>query len=208
MTRLALVFALVLCFALVLSLPGARVQLIDANHCPGAAMVVAEVPGNPPVLHTGDCRWGQHTLHQHNNHSLAASPTTTPCLHLPHPPLSHPPRTHTPPSTLHTHTTLHTQHTLHTHTRLTREMHAHPALQKLLGSCVLVLDTTYCKPEYCFPTQRDTLQYTLGEWVLYSKPAQHIISPASLAERCGLLCSLVSDYAWPCLIVVCRCSQI
>jgi len=44
---------------------GCAITLLDANHCPGAAMALLEpteagpdgtVP--PPVLHTGDCRWG------------------------------------------------------------------------------------------------------------------------------------------------------
>jgi DNA cross-link repair 1A protein len=35
---------------------GTRLTLIDANHCPGSAMVVAHPPGAPPVLHTGDAR--------------------------------------------------------------------------------------------------------------------------------------------------------
>lgn len=32
---------------------GVRLTFIDANHCPGAAMVIAEPVGKPPVLHTG-----------------------------------------------------------------------------------------------------------------------------------------------------------
>ncbi|KAF8069613.1 Dclre1a [Scenedesmus sp. PABB004] len=36
---------------------GTRLQFVDANHCPGSAMVVAHPPGGaPPVLHTGDAR--------------------------------------------------------------------------------------------------------------------------------------------------------
>jgi DNA cross-link repair 1B protein len=34
----------------------ATITLVDANHCPGAVMVVIEVQGRC-VVHTGDCRW-------------------------------------------------------------------------------------------------------------------------------------------------------
>jgi Cft2 family RNA processing exonuclease len=34
----------------------ATVTLVDANHCPGAVMVILEVQGRC-VMHTGDCRW-------------------------------------------------------------------------------------------------------------------------------------------------------
>jgi DNA cross-link repair 1B protein len=34
----------------------ATVTLVDANHCPGAVMVILEVHGRC-VMHTGDCRW-------------------------------------------------------------------------------------------------------------------------------------------------------
>ncbi|KAK2078104.1 hypothetical protein QBZ16_003972 [Prototheca wickerhamii] len=40
-------------------LDGTRITFVDANHCPGAAMIVFEATGpghRRPVLHTGDCR--------------------------------------------------------------------------------------------------------------------------------------------------------
>jgi DNA cross-link repair 1A protein len=81
--------------------PGVTITLLDANHCPGAAMVAAELPGGKAVLHTGDAR-------------------------------------------------------------LTREAtQGCPVLQRLRGRAVLVLDTTYCDPQYCFPPQQAVLQYTL-----------------------------------------------
>eukprot|EP00878_Enallax_costatus_P029508 GHUV01032002.1.p2 GENE.GHUV01032002.1~~GHUV01032002.1.p2 ORF type:complete len:503 (+),score=218.02 GHUV01032002.1:4005-5513(+) len=87
---------------------GTRVQLIDANHCPGAAMVVAHPPGGlPPVLHTGDAR-------------LTAAATQQ-----------------------------------------------QPALQALVGKAVLVLDTTYADPAYCFPPQQEVL-----DWVLRAVKAE------------------------------------
>lgn len=39
-----------------LSVEGVRVTFIDANHCPGAAMIVFEAAGRAPIVHTGDCR--------------------------------------------------------------------------------------------------------------------------------------------------------
>uniref|UniRef100_A0A383V4K8 Metallo-beta-lactamase domain-containing protein n=1 Tax=Tetradesmus obliquus TaxID=3088 RepID=A0A383V4K8_TETOB len=44
-----------------LLLQGVTVTAIDANHCPGAVMLLFEVPGAEGsvtrILHTGDCRW-------------------------------------------------------------------------------------------------------------------------------------------------------
>ena len=39
-----------------ITVEGARVTFLDANHCPGAAMILFEPPGRRPVLHTGACR--------------------------------------------------------------------------------------------------------------------------------------------------------
>jgi DNA cross-link repair 1A protein len=43
---------------------GVWVTLLDANHCPGAAMILFEPPAPAaPVLHTGDCRWDPGVMH-------------------------------------------------------------------------------------------------------------------------------------------------
>eukprot|EP00775_Hariotina_reticulata_P012752 gene12752-12881_t len=81
---------------------GTRIQLLDANHCPGAAMVLAHPPaGAPPVLHTGDARLTVEATQQQ------------------------------------------------------------PALQAIIGKAVLVLDTTYADPAYCFPSQQQVLDWCL-----------------------------------------------
>ncbi|XP_017289462.1 DNA cross-link repair 1A protein [Kryptolebias marmoratus] len=79
------------------SVEGVRVILLDANHCPGAAMLLFFLPDGQTVLHTGDFR---------------ADPS----------------------------------------------MEAYPELV----SCrvqTLYLDTTYCSPEYTFPTQQEVISF-------------------------------------------------
>jgi hypothetical protein len=38
------------------TLAGVRCTFMDANHCPGAVMILFQIPGRRTVLHTGDCR--------------------------------------------------------------------------------------------------------------------------------------------------------
>eukprot|EP00882_Tetradesmus_deserticola_P027680 GHRQ01030743.1.p2 GENE.GHRQ01030743.1~~GHRQ01030743.1.p2 ORF type:complete len:140 (-),score=54.53 GHRQ01030743.1:501-920(-) len=113
---------------------GTRLQFVDANHCPGAAMVVAHPPGGlPPVLHTGDAR-------------------------------------------------------------LTREAtQQQPALQALVGRAVLVLDTTYADPSYCFPPQQQVLEWVLravqvgvAGWLV----AWHKLVAALLSRKCTIPCNM------------------
>ncbi|KAI5623304.1 DNA cross-link repair 1A protein [Silurus asotus] len=76
---------------------GAKVILLDANHCPGSAMLLFLLPDGQTVLHTGDFR-------------------------------AHP------------------------------SMERYPELQSIRIQ-TLYLDTTYCSPEYAFPTQQEVITY-------------------------------------------------
>jgi Cft2 family RNA processing exonuclease len=77
---------------------GTRLTFLDANHCPGSAMIAAFPPGGaPPVLHTGDAR--------------LTRGATRGC----------------------------------------------ELLQGMRGRSVLVLDTTYADPQYCFPPQQEVV---------------------------------------------------
>uniref|UniRef100_A0A8C3NPP3 DNA cross-link repair 1A protein n=1 Tax=Cyanoderma ruficeps TaxID=181631 RepID=A0A8C3NPP3_9PASS len=79
---------------------GIKVLLLDANHCPGAAMILFYLPSGAVILHTGDFR---------------ADPS----------------------------------------------MERYPAL---MGQRVhtLYLDTTYCSPEYTFPSQQEVIQFAVN----------------------------------------------
>lgn len=82
---------------------GSTLELIDANHCPGAAMILCETPNvEVPILHCGDCR-------------------------------------------------------------LVKEHQNHPSLIRTRGKAMLILDTTYCDPQYTFPPQESTIDFVYNE---------------------------------------------
>lgn len=78
---------------------GVKVVLLDANHCPGAAMILFRPPNGAAVLHTGDFR-----ADPSMERSLLAG----------------------------------------------RKVHT------------LFLDTTYCSPEYTFPSQQEVIQFAIN----------------------------------------------
>ncbi|KAM5272203.1 DNA cross-link repair 1A protein [Ctenodactylus gundi] len=78
---------------------GVKVVLLDANHCPGAVMILFHLPNGMVVLHTGDFR-----ADPSMERSLLAG----------------------------------------------QEVHT------------LYLDTTYCSPEYTFPTQQEVIQFAIN----------------------------------------------
>ncbi|KAL1788868.1 DNA cross-link repair 1A protein [Sigmodon hispidus] len=78
---------------------GVKVVLLDANHCPGAAMILFHLPDGAVILHTGDFR-------------------------------------------------------------------ADPSMERSLladkNVHTLYLDTTYCSPEYTFPSQQEVIQFAIN----------------------------------------------
>ncbi|PNW78374.1 hypothetical protein CHLRE_09g399907v5 [Chlamydomonas reinhardtii] len=120
---------------------GVTLTLVDANHCPGAAMFIAEVLPPPPPTQQ---------MQQQQQAGAAGVGGGGPPPPPPPPPPSRPPPPPPPP-------------VLHTgDCRLSEHVKQHPALQALVGRrCTLVLDTTYADPAYVFPPQQDVLDAVL-----------------------------------------------
>jgi hypothetical protein len=150
--------------------------MLEANHCPGAAMILAQPPGgHPPVVRTPlclgrllcrMCLWHLHPLLPCTTACLITYPLAAPWF-LPTTPQGRPRlppsqlpgpcqktpqgRPRLPPSQLHT-----------GDARLTAEAtQGCPHLQSIRGRAHLVLDTTYCDRQYTFPPQQEVLDHTL-----------------------------------------------
>uniref|UniRef100_A0A2K6SZ02 DNA repair metallo-beta-lactamase domain-containing protein n=1 Tax=Saimiri boliviensis boliviensis TaxID=39432 RepID=A0A2K6SZ02_SAIBB len=102
-----------------------KVVLLDANHCPGAAMTLFCLPNGAVILHTGDFR---------------ADPRMERSL------------------------------------LVNRKVH------------VLYLDTTYCSPEYTFPSQQEVIQFAINtafEAVTLNPRALVVCGTYSIADVLG-----------------------
>ncbi|KAM9463297.1 DNA cross-link repair 1A protein [Clarias gariepinus] len=148
---------------------GVKVTLLDANHCPGSAMLLLFLPDGQTVLHTGDFR-------------------------------AHP------------------------------SMERYPELQ-----CVriqtLYLDTTYCSPEYAFPTQQEVITfaantafelvtlnprtlvvcgtYSVGKEKVFLAISQVLGSKVFMSkDRYKTMCCLESEHISQCITTDVRAAQV
>ncbi|XP_026770827.3 DNA cross-link repair 1A protein [Pangasianodon hypophthalmus] len=139
---------------------GVKVILLDANHCPGSAMLLLLLPDGQTVLHTGDFR-------------------------------AHP------------------------------SMERYPELQGVRIQ-TLYLDTTYCSPEYAFPTQQEVITfaantafelvtlnprtlivcgtYSVGKEKVFLAISQVLDSKVYMSkDRYKTMCCLESEHIYQCI---------
>ncbi|GAX80857.1 hypothetical protein CEUSTIGMA_g8292.t1 [Chlamydomonas eustigma] len=125
---------------------GTTITLVEANHCPGATMIIAEPPSGVPVLHTGDAR---DTVVCCTIYGVGKIPVLQTMMY-------HLWSWQDPCATDYDVPSMELAKSL-----LSVEMQEHPILKGLVGRSILILDTTYCNPLYTFPPQKEVLQFTL-----------------------------------------------
>ena len=154
---------------------GARVTLIDANHCPGAVLLLMQLPDGRCVLHTGDFRYdpasmlrhpaiaalpsgGLHALYLDTVWATRPSAQTTrvaPRHPTPRAPATHPPRA----------STTHPSRAHHSHPDSTRPLASTsrfpPPLSTPRPLPTNRLVQTYLDPKYAFPTQAAAVRHVV-----------------------------------------------